>query len=433
MPGLIQRRFLLQYPQFAPANMLISWDIALGFMLIAFVLPFIFLHMQLEVMRRHARNDHVEKEHLRHLLQNLQMHVQKDKSRFLEALGIPFLLLRPSGRLVMANQAAGRLLDIDVTRHANLLLTLADSPLHRLLEQATRAQEQMSTTVQVRQEDGEHVYHCIATPLRNDDRHIGIVFHDITEERRTLVIRRDFVANASHELRTPLTIIRGYVETLLEDPVSAADPALRGRALRLMKKHADRIVRLVEDMLALSRLENEEKGYLKQEDFDLAQVVDDVRLRLDGLLQQQRAELVIRLTPAPFTLHGDKFYWSQILFNLMENALKNNPAPGLRLEVCATHTADGGAQVDVIDNGIGISAEAIPFIFNRFFRADTTGKVRGTGLGLSIVRHAVDVHGGSICAESQPGVRTRFRISLPPAAASATETDFGLAKNEGLR
>ncbi len=399
--------------------MLISWDITLGLMLISFVLPFIFLHLQLEAMRRHARHDHVEKEHLRHLLRELEEHVRKDKSRFLEALGVPFLLLRTSGRLVMANHAAGLLLGIDVTRNTNLLRILEDSPVRRFLEQATRAQKPLQDTVKVTLRGEELSWRCIATPLGNDDRHIGIVFHNITEELRTMVIRRDFVANASHELRTPLTIIRGYVETLLEEPDSAADPALRTRALQLMKKHADRIIRLVEDMLALSRLEDEEKGYLKQEDFDLASVVDNVRLRLESVLQQQQAELVLHFTPSPFLLHGDRFYWSQILFNLMENALKNNPAPGLRLTISATREADGGTRIVVEDNGIGIPPEAMPFIFNRFFRADSTGKVRGTGLGLSIVRHAVEVHGGTIHAESLPGKKTSFSISLPPTPADA--------------
>ncbi len=397
--------------------MLVSWDIALGLMLIAFVLPFIFLHLQLEAMRRHARHDHVEKEHLRHLLRDLETHVQKDKSRFLDALGAPFLLLRPSGRLVMANREAGQLLGIDVTRSINLLLILKDSPLHSLLMEAARTEEPMSTVVQVQQEDGPHHYRCTATPLRNNDRHVGIVFHDITAEHRTMVIRRDFVANASHELRTPLTIIRGYVETLLEDPESAADPAMRHHALTLIGKHARRILRLVEDMLALTRLENEEEGHLKQEDFNLTGVLEDVRQRLDSLVQQQRAELRADISPVPFLLHGDRAAWAQVLFNLMENALKNNPAPGLHLTVTARQSAEGGSVLEVVDDGIGISAEALPFIFNRFFRADSTGKVKGTGLGLSIVRHAVKAHGGSITAESMPGVRTVFRIELPPVPA----------------
>ena len=115
-------------------------------------------------------------------------------------------------------------------------------------------------------------------------------------------------------------------------------------------------------------------------------------------------------------MYGDRFYWAQILYNLLENALKNNPQAGLLLELHASVDAAGTAQILVQDNGIGISPEAMPYIFNRFYRADSTGKVKGTGLGLSIVKHAVEAHGGSISAESEPGVRTVFRIVLPAAA-----------------
>ncbi len=394
------------------SNMVVSWDIVLGLMLIAFVLPFFFLHVQLEAMRRRARHDHVEKEHLRHLLHELEGHVQKDKSLFLEALGVPFLLLRPSGRLVMANRAAGELLGIDEHRNINLLRLLDASPLRNIIEQATRAESLLTATVQVRQPEGERTYRATATPLRNEGGHIGIVFHDITEEHRTQVIRRDFVANASHELRTPLTIIRGYVETLREDPMYAEDPALRQRALAIMDKHAARIVRLVEDMLALSRLESGDRTPLKMEEFDLAQVVDDVRLRLDGMIEKQAATLELEIDETPFPLRGDRFYWSQIFFNLMENALKNNPNPGLILRIAARRTASG-CRIEVVDNGIGIAAEALPYIFNRFYRADATGKVKGTGLGLSIVKHAVELHGGTIAAESVPGQRTAFSMTIP--------------------
>ncbi len=128
---------------------------------------------------------------------------------------------------------------------------------------------------------------------------------------------------------------------------------------------------------------------------------------------QLQAMTDIRIQTAPFLLRGDKSYWSQIMFNLTENALKNNPAPGLRVEISASCLPGG---IEVADNGRGIEAEALPFIFNRFFRADATGKVKGSGLGLAIVRHAVEAHGGTICPESQPGGRTSFRITLPPSA-----------------
>ena len=391
---------------------MVSWDVTFGLMAIAFVLPFCFLYLKLDALRKRARNSHAELERLRYESRELEEHVRKDKGLFLEALGVPFLLVRSSGRLVMCNQEAGRLLGLDVNQSVNLLRVLApESPFRHVVQEAVQATGQMEHSLQAEVEGEMRVYRAMSTPLGNADRHIGIVIRDVTEEHRTQVIRRDFVANASHELRTPLTIIRGYLENLLEDETAAADELMRTRSLRLMKKHADRIVRLVEDMLALSRLENTE-NYLSMKEFDLAQVVDDVRLRLEGLITRQQATLRLDIAPQPFLMQGDKFYWSQILFNLMENALKNNPERPICLSVAAHREADGSMMICVEDDGVGIAAEALPFIFNRFYRADVTGRIKGTGLGLSIVKHAVEAHGGSIRAESTPGVCTRFVIRV---------------------
>ncbi len=383
-------------------------------MAIAFVLPFCFLWFKLDAMRRRVRNSHTELERLRYESRVLEEHVRKDKNLFLEALGVPFLLIRSSGRLVMCNAEAGALLGLDVNQSVNLLRVLeVDSPFRKVVADAASSQGKMQHSLQTKSGGSMRFYRAFSTPLGNADRHIGIVFHDVTEEQRTQIIRRDFVSNASHELRTPLTIIRGYLENLIEDETAAADEEMRSRALVLMKKHADRIVRLVEDMLALSRLENPESSYLSKKEFDLAQVVDDVRLRLDGLITQQKASLVLDIVPQPYMMVGDKFYWSQILFNLMENALKNNPRCPICLQVSARVDANAGYVITVQDDGVGIPYEALPFIFNRFFRADATGKIKGTGLGLSIVKHAVEAHGGSICAQSEPGKCTRFIIEIP--------------------
>ena len=126
----------------------------------------------------------------------------------------------------------------------------------------------------------------------------------------------------------------------------------------------------------------------------------------------RREEIQLDIAPATFPMHGDSFYWAQVLFNLLENALKNNPGPGLQVVLRARLSAEGTCSICVEDNGIGIAPESLPFIFNRFYRADATGKVKGTGLGLAIVKHAVEAHGGSISAESTPGVRTCFTITL---------------------
>lgn len=393
--------------------MTVSWNIALGLMVVAFILPFIFLHSQMAAQRRRSRSDHDELEHLRLMLQDLEEHVRKDKSLFLEALGVPFLLIRRSGRLVMANSHAGQLLGINTGHSVNLLRYLPETELRSLIQKAAECSEQARYTLTVPLNGEEHVYRAKVTPLQNEERLIGIVFHDITELHRTQMIRRDFVANASHELRTPLTIIRGYLESLTDDTDMAEDTEARTHALLLMKKHADRIVRLVEDMLTISRLENAEKGYLRMADFDLATVAQEVLARLESMAQAQQATLSCSLPAGGLTLHGDKFYWAQILFNLMENALKNNPAPGLRVDLTAT-PGENGTTISVTDNGVGIPAEHLPFIFNRFYRANTSAAIKGTGLGLSIVRHAVEAHGGRIAADSRPGERTIFTITLPP-------------------
>jgi two-component system phosphate regulon sensor histidine kinase PhoR len=222
------------------------------------------------------------------------------------------------------------------------------------------------------------------------------------------------VANASHELRTPLTLILGYLETLLDDPESAEDRDMRQRSLSIMKRHADRMAHLVADMLMLSRVETPNTSYLKQEEFDFRQLTGDVLQRLESTITDQKAS--VELDMEPLQLMGDSFYWSQVLFNLLENALKNNPAPGLRIRLSAHKDEDGTCRVQVEDNGVGIDAAALPFIFNRFYRANTSGKIKGTGLGLAIVKHAVEAHGGSITAESTPGTRTCFTITLPPAS-----------------
>lgn len=393
---------------------MVSWDIMLGLLVLAFTLPLIFLYSKVKKTRERARDAENEVRQMRGLLAELEEHVRRDQGLFLEALGVPFLLMRPSGRVVMANRKACELFGFETLTHTNPLRVLPDGELRQVLRQAAESTDKVRALVHVERPGGERIYRTTATHLASRERHIGIVFLDITEEHRTQIIRRDFVANASHELRTPLTLILGYLETLLDDPETAQDDDMRQRSLGIMKRHADRMSRLVADMLTLSRVESPDSGYLKQESFDLVQLADEVTQRLSATANRQDAQLRLAISPQPYPMWGDSFYWSQVLFNLLENALKNNPEPGLQVELSARVTANGNRQICVTDNGRGIASEAIPFIFNRFYRADTTGKVKGTGLGLAIVKHAVEAHGGSITAESAPGKRTTFIISLPP-------------------
>ncbi len=399
----------------------LPWPLVVVLMLLAFALPFLFFLSNLRRERKQGESQQTELHQLRNHILLLEEQAERDKGNFLNAVAIPFLLLRPSGRIIAANKAAHELFKLDTrATNTNLLEHIDAGPLQQALTLILRGQNMQSQKVRLNKDGADLIFRLLSTSLDNHHGEplVGIAFRDITEEQRTLTIRRDFVANASHELRTPLTIIRGYLETLIEDPEQAEDPAMRQRALGLMKKHSDRIVRLVEDMLAISRLERADKAHLRMDEFALESVIEDVALRLDSAIRAKENELQVNISPLPFLMRGDRFYWEQVFFNLIENAIKNNPEGKIRVRVTAEATSEQEAIIQVEDNGRGIREESLAYIFKRFFRADSTGTIKGTGLGLSIVRNAVEAHGGTIVAESEPYEYTRFTIRTPLRAGN---------------
>jgi two-component system phosphate regulon sensor histidine kinase PhoR len=247
-----------------------------------------------------------------------------------------------------------------------------------------------------------------------------VIIRDMTAEHQTEQIRKDFVANASHELRTPLVIIAGYLENLLDDDL-LEDPELARRFLTVMRKHSDRISRLVDDMLLISRLESGEANSLKIEPFALRACIEDIIERLESLIRTQQAVVGIEIPDQAIMLHGDQFYWTQVLFNLVENALKQNPHPNLRVAI-GCEEAGASLRIWVTDNGTGIPSADLPHIFRRFYRVEkdhSQSQINGTGLGLSIVKRAVEAHGGTIAVTSVPGRETKFLITVPRQPAPA--------------
>lgn len=243
---------------------------------------------------------------------------------------------------------------------------------------------------------------------------LRILLRDLTAEHQSEQVRKDFVANASHELRTPLAIIQGYLENLLEDG-GLRDPVLAQRFLQIMSKHTERVVRIIDDMLMISRLESGEVAMLRAEPFDFRSCVHDVLERLEHMIQGQKAFVDANEVDVTLMINGDRFYWTQVIFNLVENALKQNPQPGLQVKISAVEH-QGRAIITVCDNGIGIPLAHLPFIFKRFYRVDTNhtnSAIKGTGLGLSIVKRAVEAHGGDISVTSTPRRETKFTIVIP--------------------
>jgi signal transduction histidine kinase len=239
-----------------------------------------------------------------------------------------------------------------------------------------------------------------------------IILRDESERYHVEQIRKDFVANASHEIRTPLSIILGYLENLSDGGL--ADPNVAQRFYGVMTKHAQRLARIVDDMLTISKLEGS-STLLRAEVFDLAESVTDMVEHLHPLIVEKQATVLINLPEEDRSIVGDRFYWDQVFFNLVENALKQNERVGLEIEVRMSST-DREHIVEVVDNGVGIPSTHLPHVFKRFYRVERShsqNQVKGTGLGLSIVKRAVEAHRGSVAVVSRPGQETIFRITVP--------------------
>lgn len=261
-----------------------------------------------------------------------------------------------------------------------------------------------------------------------DERPFGfvLVLHDVTELRRLEVIRRDFVANVSHELRTPLTAIKGYAETLLGP--AGDDRETARKFLGIIDRHSERLGRLINDLLTLSDLELG-RTPLRLVPVAVNVAVDDVLQIFAEPVQRAAVRLSAQVEPGLPALLADGDRLRQVLINLVDNAIKYTPAGGQ--VVVRASTAAGGehlgmVEIAVEDTGIGIPAQDLPRLTERFFRVDKarSRELGGTGLGLAIVKHIVQAHGGSLAISSALGQGTTVRVYFPvaaPATSSALE------------
>ncbi|MDF3057310.1 MAG: histidine kinase [Rariglobus sp.] len=241
------------------------------------------------------------------------------------------------------------------------------------------------------------------------------VLHDITKQKKLEAVRKDFVANVSHELRTPLSVIKGYVETLVDGhpDIPAAD---QERFLKTIQRHTERLNSLLEELLVLSRLESINPG-LHREQVDLRALLTSIIDDYHGRPATAGQHLELTVDPTHGILFVDPLKITQVIENLLDNALKYTPK-GSHIHLSTRMQGLGEVIVTLRDNGPGIPAEDLPHLFERFYRVDK-GRGResgGTGLGLSIVKHIVQLHGGRVWVESKLGEGTAFSFSLPVRA-----------------
>ncbi|HWC03237.1 MAG TPA: ATP-binding protein [Methylomirabilota bacterium] len=239
-----------------------------------------------------------------------------------------------------------------------------------------------------------------------------LVLNDVTELRRLERVRSEFVANVSHELRTPLTCIKGYLETLLDGALE--DSAHARRFLEVAGTHAERLDRLIDDLLELSNIESG-RVTLVPVRLDLDEVVAGVAAMFERRTVQNRLTLVRAVRPG-LAVRADRDRLVQILVNLVDNAVKFTSEGG-QIRIEAALGSDGRVEITVRDTGVGIPSTDLPRITERFYRVDRTRsrEVGGTGLGLAIVKHLVQAHGGELRIESALGSGTAVSFTLPAA------------------
>lgn len=240
-----------------------------------------------------------------------------------------------------------------------------------------------------------------------------MVSRDVSLQSQVDRMRQDFVANVSHELQTPLTIIRGFTETLLEEE-DDIDASSRERFTRLIHEEANRMSRLVDDLLTLSRIEHHSLPFAP-EGVAAAVLLESLTSRLARRIQDAHLTLAIQISPDLPLVSGDPDRLHEVFLNLLQNAIQYTPQGGtitLSGEVDPDHDMVG---ITIKDTGIGIPHTDLPRIFERFYRVDKARSRAsgGTGLGLAIVKHIIELHHGRIDVSSMVGQGTRFTVWLP--------------------
>lgn len=266
-----------------------------------------------------------------------------------------------------------------------------------------------------------YVWSVVLTPLMSNKstskmRGVVAVIRDVTEEHKLDKIRRDFVANISHEIRTPLQMLQGYSEAILDDIV--ASPEERQELVQVIHDESVRMGRLVNDFLDVARME---AGHMnvKYGQVDVNAFLSRVVRKFTVYAKERDVELVSILSDIELELHqADEDRLEQVVTNLVDNAFRHTDA-GKKVTIqssCVVLNHETFVQIQVKDEGHGIPSEDIPYIFERFYKADKArkrGNSSGTGLGLAIVKNIIDQHHGNIAVESMVGHGTTFTILLP--------------------
>ncbi|MEW6409903.1 MAG: ATP-binding protein [Nitrospirota bacterium] len=364
--------------------------------------------------------------------------INRERLRFeavLKGMIDGLLLIDRKGIVVLANESFYRLFNISDSIEGKLFIeVLRNNDLLEILEKAYNTNEFVTSDVTL-QRPVEKIVTVDAVPIYGSDNKstgTALIIHDITKIKTLEKIRRDFVANVSHELKTPVSAIKGFTETLLGGAIENRDDALK--FLKIIASHVERLSRLINDLLTLSEIESG-NVHLDIKPITLREVIDPIFFLLRPMAEDKGIMMVSDIPVDLPEVLADRDYLSQMLLNLLDNAIKFTPEGGnVSVRARRVKSSELGArskeipelitqhseltdfvEVSVEDTGIGISPHHIPRLGERFYRIDPSRsrELGGTGLGLAIVKHLVNLHNGSLKIESAIGKGTKVSIVLP--------------------
>jgi len=333
---------------------------------------------------------------------------QRRRLALIDGMPIPLLICDEDAMLRYANRVALEWFGFRYMTGKSLLALTFCYDLYLLMLKAARRMGTVSSEVTLSFPRERHVEATIWYLGEADSHHLfAIALLDKTELLHLEQVRRDFVANVSHEFRTPLASIRSLAETIHNDPQMPLET--RQRFLNLIIQEADRLTRIADDLLTLTRVESLQPV---KEVFALEPVIQQAMQEMEAEAQRHQVHVRAELQP-DLKLFANRDQILQVVLNLLSNAIRYNKPQGS--VVVRTYQEDGNAVIEVADTGIGIPSEALPRIFERFYRVDKTRSREqgGTGLGLAIVKHIVEAHGGQVEVESEYRVGSTFRVRLP--------------------
>lgn len=320
------------------------------------------------------------------------------------------VVVAPDGAVLLANAAAEHLTGaiLRCSPPPRLMDAVRDHVVKDVMDRCLSTevpQQQESSLVRT----GRYV-RIIAAPMARPDRGTLLLLQDRTEAHRVEVTRREFAANVSHELRTPLSAIKALVDTLRSG--GAQDARIADDFLRRVEDETDRMARLVNELLELSRLETGQVS-LALAPVSPRHLLEQAVERFRPLAAARGQTLVLEAPMALPDINADAELVHRVLANFLSNAMRFTPAGG---EITVAGTAeDGAVRLEVRDTGLGIPPEHQPHVFERFYKVERSRRSEGTGLGLAVAKHIVQLHGGSIGVRSREGEGSAFWFTLPVA------------------